>query len=178
MQPETINLLVELIQTGMGLDVNHVVTYNQQVPIPPDDGLFIAVGVLDEKPFAGSLSYSQGQVPPGAGVTPGGTLLESQTLNQHEVYSIHVMSRSNLARTRARDVVFALSNTRAVQIQERYGLLIGSVPISFADASMEEGAGRLNRYVITIGCQRGYCRVGAVDYYDNFTGSPAIIAQP
>ena len=47
-KPEIISLLVNLIREQMQLDVNHVVTYNQRIPIPPDDTIFVAVGLLGD----------------------------------------------------------------------------------------------------------------------------------
>lgn len=162
---EVINYLVELIREGMGLDDAHVVAYNQMIPIPKDNGIFVAVGILDSKPYASSLSYAPGvETVPGVAVSE--TLLEHQTLNVREVFSIHIMSRNNEARRRRYELIFALSNTRAVQVQEQYNFQIARLPIGFADSSITEAAERLNRYTITIATLSAQQRTGPVEFYD------------
>lgn len=181
MKTEAINELVELIRAGMGLDKAHCVTYNQMVPVPPDDGIFVAVGILDSKPFASSLSYAApGETAAADGVTAAGPgLRERQTLNVREVFSVHLMSRDNSARRRRGDLIFALSNTRAVQVQEARGFQIARLPVGFVDASEGEGAERLNRYNCTTVVLSAQEREGAVDFYDHLgAGNPALVTNP
>lgn len=168
MKGEVLNNVVELIRKGMDLDDAHVVTYNQMIPIPPDSGIFVAVGILDSKPWAGSLSYC---------ATEKG-LDEIQTQNFRDVLSIHIMSRNNDARNRRFELPFALTGTRAAQMQESEGFLIGKLPVGFADSSTTEGAERLNRYTMTVAVLSAKARRGPVDFYDNFQGSPQLLTQP
>ena len=169
MKTEAINELVELIRSGMKLDADHCVAYNQMVPIPPDEGTFVAVGILDSKPFAGSLSYgAPGDAAGAEGVTAPGTpeLLERQTLNVREVFSIHIQSRDNSARRRRWELIFSLTNTAAVQAQEARGFQIARLPAGFVDSSITEGAERLNRYTATLVVLSAKEREGAVDWYE------------
>lgn len=170
---EVINWLVALFRAGLRLEDKQVVTYNQLVPIPPDDRLFVAVGILDAKPYAGSLSYA-----PGGGVDGVEPfLLERQSVSERTVFSIHFMSKSNEARRRRAEFTFAISNTLSVQLQERHGFQIARLPIGLVDASSNEGAARLNRYVMTLATLSVQNREGPVDFYDSFAGSPALITQ-
>lgn len=170
---ETINWIAYLLRVGLGLDQKHVATYNQLIPIPPDDKLFVAVGLLDGKPFAGSLSYAPGVA--ADGVTP--LLLERQTLNTREVFSIHFMSFGNEARDRRAEFTFALTNTFAQQVQARRGFLIGKLPVGLVDASVNEGAGRLTRYTMTLAVLSSAEVERPVEYFENFEGSPELITQ-
>lgn len=173
MKGEIINEIVDLIRKGMKLPDSQVVTYNQTIPIPKTPGIFIAVGILDSKPWAGSLSYELGSEERGGEVI--GTLDEVQTVNFRDVVSIHIMSRNNDARNRRFDVGFALTGTLAAQRQDSEGFLIGKLPVGFVDSSITEGAERLNRYTMTFAVLSAKGRRGAVEYYDQFpAGSPAI----
>lgn len=174
MNGEAINRVVELIRIGMGLDDAHVVTYNQDIPIPPDKGIFVAVGILDGRPFAGSLSYAPGVA--ADGVSP--LLLERQTLNTREVLSIHLMSKSNLSRSSRALLTFALTNTLSQQYQERYGFLISRLPIGLVDASTGEGASRINRYNVTVAVLYANALENPVDYFDKVpVGSPQLVTN-
>lgn len=166
MKGQAINELVYLIRKGMGLDDAHCVAYNQMIPIAPDEGIFVAVGILDSRPYAASLSYAPG-ASSSEGVAGAG-LLERQTLNLREVFSIHLMSRNNDARNRRADLIFALTGTLAAQRQDEFGYLIGKLPVGFADASETEGAERLNRYVITVAVLSSKYHEAPVDYFDRF----------
>jgi hypothetical protein len=174
---EAINEIVNLIRAGLPLPDDHCVTYNQMVPMPPDKTMFVAVGILDSKPFAGSLSYgAPARMAKDEGVTAGPGLLERQTLNIREVLSIHLMSRDNSAREGRWSLIFALTNTRAVQAMEARGFMIARLPVGFVDASVTEAAERLNRFVCTMVVLYAKAREGAVDYYDHFgSGNPQLV---
>jgi hypothetical protein len=175
-KPEVINLLVKLLREGLDLDQDHVVTYNQTIPIPPDDKLFVAVGILDSKPWAASLSYRDASsVAEDGSVVPA--LNEIQTANSRDVFSIHFMSKSNEARRRRPEFLFPLTGTRAAQMQDAHGFLIGKLPIGLVDSSITEGADRLNRYTMTIAVLSATMREGPVEFFDSYLGSPALITQ-
>jgi len=177
--PEVINLLVNLIKYQLNLDNNHVVTYNQRIPIPPDSGLFVAIGLLGDKPYGHKIAYEQGFAPATSTGEPQIAVLnEVQTQNVQQIYSIQIMSQSNEARSRRQEILFALNSTQAEQLQEKYGFKIANLPSSFNDVSIVEGASRLTRYAITFNVLTAYIRTIPVQYYDNFTGSPEIITQP
>lgn len=167
MKGEAINKLVELIRIGMKLDQAHVVTYNQMIPIPKDEGIFVAVGSLDAKPYAASLGYKD----------TGAGLNEVQSVNVREVFSIHLMSKDNSSRARRQDLIFALTGTLAAQFQEKDGFAIAKIPIGFVDSSITEGAERLNRYTITIVALYAKAREGSVDFFDSYSNSPELITE-
>ena len=178
-KPEIINLLVKLIKDQLVLDNNHVVTYNQRVPIPPDDGIFVAIGIKGERLYGTSTGYEQGTIPSTQLDQPQTPVLnEVLTQNTQEIYSIQIMSRNNDARARRHEIVFALNSTQAEQMQEKYGFKIGNQPTTFNDVSMGEGASRLTRYALTFNVLSAYGRTLPVDYYDSFAGSPELITQP
>lgn len=163
--PEIINRIVELIRSEMGLDAAHCVSYNQMIPIPTDSGIFVAVGILDSKPFGNSLSYEETESPNAEG--SGETILEEvQSSNIRDVFSIHIMSRDNSARRRRQELPMALTGTAAAQAQDAHGFLIGKIPVGFVDASVTEGDNRLNRYVLTVAVLWATCLRKPVDYFN------------
>lgn len=177
-KPEIINLLVKLIRDQLQLDNNHVVTYNQRIPIPPDDTIFVAVGLLGDKIYGHSISYQNGYIPSTVVGEPETVVLnEVQTQNVQQIYSIEIMSRNNDARARRQEILFALNSTRAEQLQEKYGFTIGNLPTSFNDTSYVEGASRLTRYSITFNVLTAFIRTVPVDYYDQYLG-PEVITNP
>ena len=178
-KPEIINLLVKLVKEQLDLDNNHVVTYNQRIPIPPDDGVFIAIGIKGEKLYGTTTKYVQSTIPnPQLNQPQIPVLNEVLTQNTQEIYSIQIMSRNNDARSRRHEIVFALNSTQAEQMQEKYGFKIANQPVTFTDVSMGEGASRLTRYAITFNVLSAYSRINPVNYYDSFAGSPELITQP
>ena len=178
MNGEAINRIVDLIRAGLPLDDDHCVTYNQMIPIPSDQGMFCAVGILDSKPYSGSLSYAPGVAVGADGVSETPLLLERQSVNVREVFSIHLMSRNNSARLGRWRLLFALSNTAAQQSQETYGWLLGRLPISFLDASTGEGAERLNRFTLTIVALSAQAQEGPVAYFDKpAPGTPLLVVN-
>jgi hypothetical protein len=170
-KPEIITVLVKLIRDQLGLDNNHVVTYNQRIPIPPDDGIFVAIGIVAENLYANSVSYEVDYVPnPELNQPELEVFNEVQTQNTQEVYSIQIMSRNNDARARRHEIMFALNSTQSEQIQEKYGFKIANQPRTYNDVSMGEGASRLNRYAFTLNVLSSYGRTVPVDYYDQYQG--------
>jgi len=176
--PEVINLLVNLIKYQLNLDNNHVVTYNQRIPIPPDEGIFVAVGLLGDKVYGHSIKYETGFIPSTSEGTPQIEVLnEVQTQNVQQIYSIEIMSQNNDARARRQEILFALNSTRAEQLQEKYGFKIANLPTTFNDTSYVEGSSRLTRYSITFNVLTAFIRTVPVDYYDQYLG-PEVITNP
>lgn len=177
MNGEAISKLVLLFKAGLGLDDAHAVTYNQMIPIPPDEGLFVAVGILDDHPFGGSLSYrGVEQTDPITG-TISSELREIQTITGREIFSCQLMSRDNSARKAKRRFAMCLTGTLAEQMMERDGFKIGRLPTNLVDRSITEGAERLNRYVLTVPVFSTEAQESPVEFYDKFPGTPQVITQ-
>jgi hypothetical protein len=169
-QVEYIKVIADLIQTQMDLAPNRVYLYNQAWNIPPDDGLFVNVGLISKKPFGLSKTYQS--------VTEEmGGLLQVQMMNVQETYSVLIFSQNNTARIRNHEILYALNGDAAEQAQERYSFKIGYLPTSLMDVSEIDGASRLNRYNLTFNILCGYSQSRRVEYYSTIQ-DPFIYTQP
>jgi len=170
MSVEYIKVIADLIQTQMDLAVDRVFLYNQQINLPPDQGLFVNVGLIGKKPFGMSKSYLS------VSDAEGG-LQQQQTLNVQETYSVLIWSQNSDARLRNHEVLFALNGDAAQQAQEKYSFKIGYLPTQLMDVSDEDGASRLNRYSLTFNILCGYSQKRRVEFFSTFQ-EPAIHTQP
>ena len=169
-QVEYIKVIADLIQTQMDLAPNRVYLYNQAWNLPPDEGLFVNVGLIGKKPFGISKTYQS------VSEEMGG-LLQVQSMNVQETYSVLVFSQSSAARIRNYEILYALNGDAAQQAQERYSFKIGYLPSSLVDISEIDGASRLNRYNLTFNILCGYSQSRRVEYY-NTIQDPSIYIQP
>lgn len=168
-ETEIIKVIADLIQQEMDLKEDRVFLYNQDVALKPDDGIYVVVGLLGSKPFGtSSVQVSD----------PALGLIQQQTVNVQEIYSILIWSKNGDARRRNHEIIFALNGQRAQQAMEQFSFKIGNLPTSVTDVSEVEETYRLNRYSLTFACLLAYGRSRAVEYYDIFTGSPSLILNP
>lgn len=169
MPPRTINLLVGLIRSYMGLATEQVVVYNQKWRIPSDNRVYISVGYLAQKCYAPALTYEN------PAVGEAGGLKEVATINSQETFSINIYSRSDEAILRKDEVILAFNSTAAQQLCEANSIKLARVPIAFTDLSQLDGAAILNRFAITINalCARKQERI--VEYFDKFQPTGLII---
>lgn len=165
--PNPINLTVELLRNYMRLARSQVVLYNQGWKIPPDQDLYISVGLLNERPYGSSCSYHHNE--------DHTALLETVQLNVQEVYSINAYSFGPEALNRKDELVMAFHSTMAQQLQEKHGFKYANIPVAFTDTSYAEGAARLNRYTLTINALCARRKTTVVQYYDKFSNEALII---
>jgi hypothetical protein len=164
---ETIKIVAGIIKHELGLRDDQVVIYNERVPIPKMRDLFVAVGCIGDRAFGSRIGHES---------RDDGKLWQVQSLNKHEILSINIMSFDHSARESRAAVVMALNSTFAQQEMEKYSMHIGRLPAAMNDISDIEGAGRLNRFVITANAHRLYRAEAAVDHYDRFPG-PEIVTS-
>jgi hypothetical protein len=167
---EFIKVVAGVIQKEMDLDPSRVFLYNQEVDLQPDQGMYINIGFLGAKPFGSSLSYVS---------DPVEGLLENQSINMQETYSILIYSFDSTARQRKQDILFALNGQLMQQMAEKYSFRIATIPSSFVDVSEVEGTSRIDRYSLTFNALVAYGRLRAVDYFNNFpSNSPTLAINP
>lgn len=147
----------------MELRAEQVVLYNQKWKNPNDDRLYIVVAYLNSKPFGSNREYRDSDT--------GEALLEILTLYTQETLSIHAFSRNQEAYDRKEEILMFLNSTAAQQAQERLGFKLATLPASFVDTSETEGAGRINKYTITLNLLRMTQKENIVQYYDKFPDS-------
>lgn len=153
-----LQLFCDILQHEMDLEEGRVYLWDQKINQPKDAGLYIAVGVLNAKPFGSSVAVS------GAG--PG--LEAEQGLNMAATISIDVISRGPEARDRKEEVILALQSIYAQSQQEINSFYIGKLSTAFTNLSQEDGAAIPYRFNITVVMQYVFRKLRAVDYFDAF----------
>lgn len=167
---EVIKVIADVIQAEMGLPDTRVYLYNQKWKIPPDQDLFIVVGFVSAKAFGVRCGYENDPIT--------NELVEVQSVNQQETYSIDVISRDSSARQRKQEVILALNSTLMQQAMEQHNFKIGNLPTSFIDASAVEAAALLNRYRLAFNVLVIYRKTKSAEYFDSFTIPPNLITNP
>lgn len=153
-----------IIRTELALENDQVYLYNQKFNIPPDERLYIAVGVQSPKVVANRRTYES---------TIGG-LNESQEANCIAELHLVIMSRSTAALDRKEEVVMALQSTYALQMMQKYGFGIGRIPRSFVNLSEVEGAAIPFRFDIVVSLNYSISKTQAITYYDDFSTDPVV----
>ena len=166
---EFIKVLADLIQEEMDLPVDKVFLYNQDADLGKYSGLYVNLGILGDKPFGASSEIRN---------DPELGLVENQSVNVQEWYSLLLSSQDNTARLRRHEPPMILRGSRCQQLMEKYSFKVGYLPAAMTDVSEVEATYRLNRYSLTFNCLVAYARLRAVEYYDKFTGSPGLIVNP
>lgn len=153
-------LFCEIIQKELALANGRVYLYNQKIMQPTDDSLYIAVGVLNCKPFANTFKPESSE----------GGMNAGQSVNMLATLSLDIISRSTEALRRKEEVIMALNSMYAIQQQERNSFFIGKLPpgSQFVNLSSVDGAAIPYRFNISVNIQYFARKVKAVEYFDEF----------
>jgi len=154
-------LFCDIIQREMSLSAGRVYIYNQKIMQPTDNDIYIAVGVLNCKPF-GNTNRSDSS---GIGVK------SDQSVNMLATLSLDIISRSTAALRRKEEVILALNSTYSNQQQQRNSFFIGQLPAGaqFVNLSNVDGAAIPYRFNISVNIQYFATKVKAIDYFDDFS---------
>lgn len=160
-----LNLVCDIVQTAMGLDQDQVYVYNQKYNIPTDSRLYIAIGMLNSKPFSNG-----GYVLDGA----GSGLSVTQSVNMKSVLSIYMLSRGPDALYLQPGLVMALASPYAKAQQEFCGFAL--FPISNSLVSVSQGDGVAIPYVFNLACTVQYFVTNTVpvSYYGAPFSKPTV----
>lgn len=169
MSKEPIKVLVELLLAELELKPEQVTLYNQEFPIPPDDRLYINLGILGTRTFGSRNKYEKDPVTD--------ELREVQGTNRQEMISLLAYSKSSAARERNWEIPLVFTSTLAEQLMEKHAFKIGRVSANMQDVSEGEGAARINRYSFTFLVLAAYQKIKNVEYFDKFA-QPLIITNP
>jgi GGDEF domain-containing protein len=152
-------LFCEVIQREMGLSNGRVYLWDQKLNQPTDSGLYIAVAVVNCKPFANVNRQST-----------SGTQSE-QFVSMLALLDINIISRSAAARDRKEEIILALNSIYAQQQQEANSFYIAKLsPLAgFVNLSEVDGAAIPYRYKISVNIQYAYKKTSALQYFENFT---------
>lgn len=151
-------LFCDIIQTELGLATGRVYIWDQKIFQPTDSNLYIAVSVLNPKPFGNSSTIdSSGN--------------EVQSLNMYVTLGIDIMSRDTEALNRKEEVIMALQSIYARQQQEANSFYIGKISTSFVNLSSVDGAAIPYRYHIDVAMQYFVTKTQPAEYYDSFSAA-------
>jgi hypothetical protein len=167
---EIIKVVADVIQSEMGLGNDRVYLYNQKWRIPPDEGLFVIVGFMGARAFGAKTEYENDPIT--------NELVEVQSVNQQETYTIDLMSRDSSARVRKQEVILALNSTLCQQMMEQYNFKIANLPATFNDVSALEATAILNRYQLAFNTLVVYRKVKSVQFFDSFQIPPEVHTNP
>lgn len=167
---EIIKVVADVIQSEMGLGNDRVYLYNQKWRIPPDEGLFVIVGFMGARAFGAKTEYENDPIT--------NELVEVQSVNQQEMYTIDLMSRDSSARVRKQEVILALNSTLCQQMMEQYNFKIANLPATFNDVSALEATAILNRYQLAFNTLVVYRKVKSVQFFDSFQIPPEVHTNP
>lgn len=158
-----LQLVCDIIQTYMGLSQGRVYVYNTKLNLPPDSGLYIAVGIRDCKPFGNSNSTYNGQ--------------STQAINMLARLDINVMSRSIDALNMKEQVLLAFNSIYAEQQMELNSFFIAPISVGFVNLSQIDGAAIPYRFVITSQLQYFVSPIMSIPYMDTFVPAE-IVTNP
>lgn len=154
---EPLKVIADIISSEMSLNPTRVIIYNEKINIPPDDGLWIVIGLLSVK----TISIKSELIDDGAGGAN-----EEQSASIEQIIQIDIMSSSAAARIRQFEVLMALNSIYAQQQCELYNMKIARIPTAMNDTSSVENTKILNRYSITIIINAVYNKTKTNEFYD------------
>lgn len=157
-------LVCEILQRELGLARDHIYLWDQKIFQPKDSGLYLAIGILNTKPFANTFKFNS-----------DGT--STQSVNMLDTLSIDIISRGPEARDRRADVLLALKSAYAEKQQEANSFQVGVLSTTFTNLSQIDGSAIPYRFNLSAYLQYSYVKVSAVDYFDTFA-KPTITTEP
>lgn len=134
-------LFCDILQNQLGLAPGRVYLWDQKIMQPTDNGLYIAVSVLNPKVFANTKSYDGS----------GSGLNSKQSCNIAATLQIDIISRDTSALRLKEQVIMALNSDYAEMQMNANSFFIGKIPpgAQFNNLSMQDGAAIPYRFVIS-----------------------------
>ena len=151
----SIHLVMDILRNELGLASGRVYLYEQKIMMPTDTGLFIAVGILNIKPFGNKRLIDS-------------SMNENQSVNVKADLSIDVISRDTSALLRKEEILMALNSVYAEQQMEAFSFKIFPLTTSFVNISGIDGAAVPYRFNLTVALQYFVKKTAGIDYFDIF----------
>jgi len=164
---EPIKVLADVIASEMGLDTGHIMLGFQSWGIPQDDGLYVALTTLSEKPVGNNNYFDGGDPDADPPVVPA----EIQEVVTSELIQIDVMSFDGSvlgARGRKNEVLMALASMASLTAQAQFNMRIHAIPTGFQNVSSLEETKFLNRFTVTLIVQSVQRKTKDAAYFDTF----------
>jgi hypothetical protein len=162
-------IIVDIISNQLGLDDQNVWVRSQNKKIPPTDGLFVVVGMVDSQVMAVNKTEVPTTIPQPDPDPDIQTLTEKMTVTTRDNIQIDIMSRNLDAMLRRWEILAALASTYSVQKQEENQFKIFRLPTSFVNTSDAEGGSNINRFSLIISCHVWYKKDTLLAQGDIFT---------
>ena len=161
-------IICAILVEEMDLPAANVWLRDQNRKIPNDNGLYIAVGMVDSHPITVETYLTE---------TTVGDVVNTNEVNEvytREVIQIDIWSSSGLALTRNWEILAALRSIYSSQQQEANFFKIPRISSQFIDTTAAEGGSTLNRYTLTFSAFVWYRKTAILSssgglYYDDFT---------
>lgn len=159
-------LFCEIIQKELALMPGRVFLWDQKVMQPTDEKMFVAVSMLNCKPFANSVKLD----------SAGNAV---QSVNMMATLSLNVISRSTEALLRKEEVLMALASQYSQSQQEANSFNVGKLPPAgqFVNLSNIDGAAIPYRFNISVNMQYFVRKTKAVPYFDDFE-DVTVVTEP
>lgn len=158
---EQVILNILITQMGLANDQGWV-RYENEL-IPPDNRLYIVVGMVDTQ----VISNTNTPIPTYDGMS------ELLQVVSRENIQIDLFSRTIEALQRRTEALAVLNSIYSQQQQENQQFKIFKVPTSFVNTSAAEGGSNINRFSIIISCHTWFRQEKMLqspdDYYKDFT---------
>lgn len=163
-----VQLVCDVIQTGMGMAPGRVWEWDQKIFKLTDEKLYIAVAVSRCKPFGNTKGYDG---------TSG--LVCTQHANMMATLDINIISRGPAARDLKEQVLMTLYSDYAERQMEANSFFIGRLPAGsqFINLSEQDGAAIPYRFVISVNIQYTVSLAAAVSYFGTFS-QPQVTVNP
>lgn len=164
-----LQLVCDVISTGMGLAPGRTFLWDQKIFQPTDDDLYIVVGIQRCRIFGNTKQYNGGD----------SGLSCTQYANMQATLDINAISRGPAARDRKEQILMALYSDYAEQQMEANSFFIGSLPAGsqFINISHPDGAAIPYRFVISVNIQYTVATTAPVSYFSTFQ-TPQVATNP
>jgi len=159
---EPIKAIRDIIQHEMVLDDTQIIIFNQKYNIPKFEGIFIALGVVEEK-FAIVKTWFD-------------HITTTEWFEGQVVTSIQVdiMSRNEESRLRRFEAFVCLHGIYGQNMVEANMMKIARMPTAFVSLDDTEDVARINRYSFSININSLYSQSKTGIYYDQFEEPPLL----
>lgn len=159
-------LLCDIIQTEMNLSDDQVYLYNQTFRIPPDNRLYIAIGIGNIKPFSNVIRADSS----GSGIDG------VQYANFKSNHEINIMSSTEEAIFRKEELMMAFVSYYSKNQQAANSFHVAPLPDQFNNLSEVEGEKIPYRFNINVNMQYAIKKIKASAYYDTIN-EPNVITN-
>lgn len=155
---EPLKVILDIVQTEMGLTSKQIAAAYQDYRIP-SDGLFVVGGYMGPSEQVANQSY----------LDDATNQEVSESVFRHTIQlELMSMAPDNSARIRKEEMLMALRSSYSLRQQDKNFIGIAWLQGDITDATHQEGTTMLNRYVTTCSVNALHRKIKAADYLNVF----------